>query len=110
MTATSLHAIAIYLGSSEPALIASLRYFNADNREFAELGTYGVDIHPACTVPTIEVYSQELTPVDYHAFGDIVPMMPLGSPKNFDMCHHAIVHVCGLPSNINKEDSPLRFT
>jgi hypothetical protein len=32
-------------------------------------------------------------------------MVPLGSPENFDVCHHAIVHVCGLPSNINKEDS-----
>ncbi|KAJ7916923.1 hypothetical protein B0H13DRAFT_2445608 [Mycena leptocephala] len=121
MSATSLHAIAvlenpriipktktfvfdaqIYLGSSEPALIASLRYFNADNREFAEVGAYAVDIHPARTVPTIEVYSQELTPVD---FGDIIRMVPLGSPENFDVCHHAIVHVCGLPSNINKEDS-----
>ncbi|KAJ7933665.1 hypothetical protein B0H13DRAFT_1855907 [Mycena leptocephala] len=80
----------IYLGSSEPALISSLRYFNADNLEFAEVGCYFVDVHPARTNPTVEVYSQELTPVDYHVFGDIVKLVPLGSPENFDLHHHAL--------------------
>ncbi|KAJ6551051.1 hypothetical protein DFH09DRAFT_1086366 [Mycena vulgaris] len=63
------------------------------------------DLRPARTSSTIEVYSQELTPLDYHAFGDIVWLVPLGSPENFGLCHHACVHVSGLPTNINKDDS-----
>ncbi|KAJ6485221.1 hypothetical protein DFH09DRAFT_1339874 [Mycena vulgaris] len=94
----------IYLGSSEPALITSLRYFNSDNLEFPEVGSYSVVIQPARTLPTIEVYSQELTPVDYHAFGDIVWIIPLGSPENFDMRHHAVVHVAGFATNVNEDD------
>ncbi|KAJ6556570.1 hypothetical protein DFH09DRAFT_1084662 [Mycena vulgaris] len=94
----------IYLGSSEPALITSLRYFNSNNLEFPEVGSYSVVIQPARTLPTIEVYSQELTPVDYHTFGDIVWIIPLGSPENFDMCHHAVVHVAGFATNVNEDD------
>ncbi|KAJ6455610.1 hypothetical protein DFH09DRAFT_1297650 [Mycena vulgaris] len=60
---------------------------------------------PARTSSTIEVYSQELIPLDYHAFGDIVWLVPLGSPENFGLCHHTFVHVSGLPTNINKDDS-----
>ncbi|KAJ6514152.1 hypothetical protein DFH09DRAFT_1333102 [Mycena vulgaris] len=95
----------IYLGSGEPALIASLRYFNADNREFADVSCCSVDIHPARTTPTTKVFSQDLTPVDYHVFGDIVKLVPLGSPENFDLRHHATAHICGLPSNIDENDS-----
>ncbi|KAJ6480066.1 hypothetical protein DFH09DRAFT_1341557 [Mycena vulgaris] len=95
----------IYLGSSEPALITSLRYFNTNNIEFTDIGCYMVVIHPARTSPTIEVYSQELTPLDYHAFGDIVWLVPLGSPENFNMRHHATVHVAGAAINVNKDDS-----
>ncbi|KAJ6523949.1 hypothetical protein DFH09DRAFT_1096445 [Mycena vulgaris] len=50
----------IYLGSGQPALIASLRYFNENNHEFAD---------PARTNPTIEVFSQDLNPVDYLILG-----------------------------------------
>ncbi|KAJ7898289.1 hypothetical protein B0H14DRAFT_3424660 [Mycena olivaceomarginata] len=95
----------IYLGSSEHALLLSLRYFNATDIAFADVGCYSVIIHPARTSPTIEVYSQEFTPVDYHIFGDIVSIIPLGSPENFDLHHHAVVHVCGLPTNIDKKNS-----
>ncbi|KAJ7891505.1 hypothetical protein B0H13DRAFT_1887135 [Mycena leptocephala] len=63
------------------------------------------DGEPARTSPTIEVYSQELTLVDYHVFGDVVWIIPLGSPEGFDMCHHAAVHVAGLAVNIQKEDA-----
>ncbi|KAJ7692539.1 hypothetical protein B0H17DRAFT_1200367 [Mycena rosella] len=68
------------------------------------VGSYSVVIQPARTLPTIEVYSQELTPVDYHAFGDIVWIIPLGSPEKFDMRHHAVVHVAGLATNVNEDD------
>ncbi|KAJ7624197.1 hypothetical protein B0H17DRAFT_1218917 [Mycena rosella] len=95
----------IYLGSSEPAIITSLRYFNVNNLTFADVGCYTVVFQPARTSSTIEVYSQDLTPLDFHAFGDIVWIIPLGSPENFDMRHHAVVHVAGLPTNINKDDS-----
>ncbi|KAJ7177789.1 hypothetical protein C8R46DRAFT_1212520 [Mycena filopes] len=95
----------IFLGSSEPALITSLRYFNTKNIEFADVSAYSVVIHPARTSPTIEVYSQELTPLDYHVFGDIVWLVPLGSPENLDMRHHAVVHVAGAALNINNDDS-----
>ncbi|KAJ6540435.1 hypothetical protein B0H19DRAFT_1269017 [Mycena capillaripes] len=92
----------IYLGSSEPALITSVRYFNSDNTVFEDVGCYCI---AARTTPTIEVYSQNLTPVDCHAFGDVVWMVPLGSPENFDINHHAVVHVSGVPTNIDKHDS-----
>ncbi|KAJ7196530.1 hypothetical protein GGX14DRAFT_574864 [Mycena pura] len=97
----------IYLGSSEPAFITSLCYFNTDNVEFADVGSYLVVIHAARSSPTIEVYSQELTALDYHAFGDIVWIVPLGSPENFDMRHHAVaaVHVAGVATNVNRDDS-----
>ncbi|KAJ6598802.1 hypothetical protein B0H10DRAFT_2231399 [Mycena sp. CBHHK59/15] len=32
-------------------------------------------------------------------------LVPLGSPENFDLRHHATVHVCGLPSNVDENDS-----
>ncbi len=32
-------------------------------------------------------------------------MVPLGSPENFELCHHAMVEVCWIPSNIDKKDS-----
>ncbi|KAJ6467906.1 hypothetical protein C8R45DRAFT_475644 [Mycena sanguinolenta] len=95
----------IYLGSSVPAIFVSLRYFNATDIQFLDVGCYSVVIHPARTFPTVEVYSQSLTPVDYHTFGDIVSIVPLGSPENFDLQHHAVVHVCGMPSNIDKKNS-----
>ncbi|KAJ6574301.1 hypothetical protein B0H19DRAFT_1254013 [Mycena capillaripes] len=92
----------IYLGSSEPALITSVRYFNSDNTVFEDVGCYCI---AARTTPTIEVYSQNLTPVDYHAFGDVVWMVPLGSPENFDINHHAIVHVSGYLSATKNADN-----
>ncbi|KAJ7278110.1 hypothetical protein C8J57DRAFT_1221968 [Mycena rebaudengoi] len=104
-TKTIVFDAQIYLGSSEPALIMSLHYYNADNMEFSDVTCCKADIHPARTSPTVEVYSQELTPVDYHAFGDIVHLVPLGSPENFDLRHQPVVHACGLPSSIDKEDS-----
>ncbi|KAJ7934818.1 hypothetical protein B0H13DRAFT_2305278 [Mycena leptocephala] len=45
------------------------------------------------------------TLVDYHAFGDVVWIIHLGSTENLDMHHHAVVHVSGVASNINKEDA-----
>ncbi|KAJ7710859.1 hypothetical protein B0H17DRAFT_1190539 [Mycena rosella] len=104
-TKTVVFDAQVYLGSAEPALIVSLRYFNANNQNFPDVAAYNVDVYLARSAPTVEVYSQELTPVYYHAFGDITRMIPLGSPENFDLCHPAAVHVCGPASNINKDDS-----
>ncbi|KAJ6582487.1 hypothetical protein DFH09DRAFT_1309433 [Mycena vulgaris] len=99
----------IYLGSSEPVFIAPLRYFNSDDAEFADISCYSIIIEPARASSTIEIYSQGLTPPDYHVFGDIVWLVPLGSPENFEMCHHAFVHVSGLPTNINKDNSTFKI-
>jgi hypothetical protein len=32
-------------------------------------------------------------------------LAPLGSPENFDLRHRPVVHACGLPISIDKEDS-----
>ncbi|KAJ7879270.1 hypothetical protein B0H14DRAFT_3435152 [Mycena olivaceomarginata] len=82
----------IYLGSSEPILIMSVHYFNTEKTEFADVGVYSIIL-------------EELTPLNYHIFGDIVWLVSLGSPKNFGMCHHAFVYVSGLPNNINTDNS-----
>ncbi|KAJ7239147.1 hypothetical protein C8J57DRAFT_1246187 [Mycena rebaudengoi] len=104
-TKTIVFDAQVYLGSSEPALLMSLHYYNADNMEFNDVICCKADIHPARTSPTVEVYSQELTPVDYHAFGDIIHLAPLGSPESFDLCHRPVVHACGPASSIDKQDS-----
>ncbi|KAJ7938486.1 hypothetical protein B0H13DRAFT_1851438 [Mycena leptocephala] len=61
-TKTVVFDLQAYLPSSEPALIGSIRYFNADNLEFPEVGCYAVWISVARTLPTVEVYSQSLGP------------------------------------------------
>ncbi|KAJ6507109.1 hypothetical protein DFH09DRAFT_874493, partial [Mycena vulgaris] len=92
-----------YLGSSEPALIASLRYFNADNREFAEFTRKNSLQLITMSLATSSrfVFLSSICP-NFHSSSE---MVPLGSPENFDLRHHAIVHVCGLPTNIDKKDS-----
>ncbi|KAJ7691662.1 hypothetical protein B0H14DRAFT_3531768 [Mycena olivaceomarginata] len=127
MSSTTLHGIAVlenpriipktktavfdgqlYLPSTEPALIGSFRYFNTNNLEFPDVGCYSVGIRVARTTPTVEVYSQTLTPVDYHIMGDIFSLTPLGSPENFDLCHQSCIALCGVPTNINRDDATLR--
>ncbi|KAJ7228278.1 hypothetical protein GGX14DRAFT_612025 [Mycena pura] len=67
--------------------------------------SYSVIIQPARTTPSIEVYSQKLTPVDYyHIVDDIIWLAPLGTPEDFELRHHSYVTVCGLPANIEKDD------
>ncbi|KAK7015439.1 hypothetical protein R3P38DRAFT_3570970 [Favolaschia claudopus] len=83
----------------------SLRYFNSDNQDFADVGCYCAVVQPARTTSTLEVYSQELAPLDYHFFGDILSIIPLGSPDSLNIRTHATVHVCGVPSNIDKPNS-----
>ncbi|KAJ7356520.1 hypothetical protein DFH08DRAFT_802557 [Mycena albidolilacea] len=98
----------IFLPSSEPALVGSLHYFNADNVGFDNIGCYAVSVQVARTLPTVEVYSQTLTLVDYHVMGDIIWLISLGSPGNFDVRHCGLLNVCGVLSNINRDD--LTFT
>ncbi|KAF7334115.1 hypothetical protein MVEN_02317300 [Mycena venus] len=95
----------VFLGSSKPAIICSLRLFNDANNEFAKIGCYVVVVHPACTTPTLKVYSQELTPIDFQIFGDIVWMNYIGSHENFDLRQHTIVHVAGPATNVNRDDA-----
>ncbi|KAJ7759679.1 hypothetical protein B0H14DRAFT_2634385 [Mycena olivaceomarginata] len=61
------------------------------------------------TIPI--VYSQTLTPVDYHIMGDVVYCLaiPLGSPENFDLCHQSFVTISGVPTNINRDDATLEL-
>ncbi|KAJ7922087.1 hypothetical protein B0H13DRAFT_1604004 [Mycena leptocephala] len=101
-TKTVVFDAQIYLGALEPAIILSLRYFNATDMVFPDVGCYSAVIHVSLLLGCIV---DELTPVDYHAFGDIVAIAPLGSPENFDLQHHAVIHVCGVPSNIDKKNS-----
>ncbi|KAJ7652298.1 hypothetical protein B0H17DRAFT_1215002 [Mycena rosella] len=80
----------LFLPSTEPALIGSFRYFNEHDTEFAEVGCYSMTMRVARTIPTVEVSLQILTPVDYHVMGDIVSLIPLGSPENFNSAIRAL--------------------
>ncbi|KAK7059303.1 hypothetical protein R3P38DRAFT_2495617, partial [Favolaschia claudopus] len=51
------------------------------------------------------LYSQELAPLECHFFGDVVSIIPLGSPDSLNIRTHATIHVCGVPSNIDKPNS-----
>ncbi|KAK6980846.1 hypothetical protein R3P38DRAFT_3235161 [Favolaschia claudopus] len=70
-----------------------------------DVGCYCVVIQSARTTSTFEVYSQELAPLDYHFFGDILSIIPLGSPGSLNIRTHATVHVCGVPSDSDKPNS-----
>ncbi|KAJ7904156.1 hypothetical protein B0H13DRAFT_1620653 [Mycena leptocephala] len=94
-----------YLPSSEPALIGSIRYFNQNNLELPEVGCYAAWISVARTLPTVEVYSQSLGPADYHIIGDAVWLIPLGSPENFSLNQPLFVQVCGVATNMKKDDA-----
>ncbi|KAK6984186.1 hypothetical protein R3P38DRAFT_3333014 [Favolaschia claudopus] len=84
----------IYLGSSIGATIAA---------HFAiSIPTIRT---PARTTSTLEAYSQELAPLDYHFLGDNLSIIPLGSPDSLNIRTHATVHVCGVPRNIDKPNS-----
>ncbi|KAJ6492601.1 hypothetical protein DFH09DRAFT_1338303 [Mycena vulgaris] len=102
---TAVFDAQLFLPSSEPALIGSLRYFNANDLAFGDVGCYIICIGAARSNPRVEVYSQSLTPVDYHVMGDIIWLIPLGSPEDFDLCHHIFVTICGVPTNINRDDA-----
>ncbi|KAK7006874.1 hypothetical protein R3P38DRAFT_3600787 [Favolaschia claudopus] len=94
----------IYLGSSEPAFVGSLRYFNEDNLEFEKVACY------VTYVIVFYFFSDKLAPVDYHAFGDIIYLVSLGFPENINPKHHAIVHICGSPSAVDKDNSTFDLT
>ena len=137
-TKTVVFDLQACLPSSEPALIGSVRYFNRDNLDFPEVGCYAAwisvrsflliffflysnSIQVARTLPTVEVYSQDLGPMDYHVIGDALwvrgmpyytscpdnspKLIPLGSPEDFCLSQPAFVQVCGLAANPNKDDA-----
>ncbi|KAJ7100715.1 hypothetical protein B0H15DRAFT_770251 [Mycena belliarum] len=92
----------LFLPSSEPALIGNLRYFNDNN---IQLPSDVCCCSIARSIPTFEAYSQTLSPLDYHIIGDIIMLRPLGSPDDFDLGHRSIITICGVPTNINSDDS-----
>ncbi|KAJ6521635.1 hypothetical protein DFH09DRAFT_1424712 [Mycena vulgaris] len=86
-------------GAAAGPLMAARREYNEPESRH-DLGP----MNQRSASPTIEVYSQELTS-DYYAFGDKFWIIPPGSPENFDMRHHAVVHVAGIATNVNEDDS-----
>ncbi|KAJ7302753.1 hypothetical protein DFH08DRAFT_977599 [Mycena albidolilacea] len=94
-TKTTVFDGQLFLPSTEPALIRSFRYFNENSLNFADV---------ASTTPMVEVYSQTLTPVDYHIRGTFSRQLAsLGSPEGFDLCHKSCIAICGVASNINRD-------
>ncbi|KAJ7480927.1 hypothetical protein FB451DRAFT_1365254 [Mycena latifolia] len=91
-TKTVVFDLQAALSSSGSALIGSIRYFNGDSSS----PTSAV----AQTLPTAEVYSQALSPMDYHIIGDTVWFS-----GEFSLGQPVFVQVCGLASNLNKEDA-----
>ncbi|KAJ7825214.1 hypothetical protein B0H14DRAFT_2596727 [Mycena olivaceomarginata] len=86
-------------------IVSACTEFNADNVGFDNIGCYTVSIRVARTLPTVEVYSQNLTPVDYHVMGDIMAHLT-GVTWNFDIRHCGLLTV-GVLSNINRDDLTL---
>ncbi|KAJ7658456.1 hypothetical protein B0H17DRAFT_1213203 [Mycena rosella] len=95
-TKTVVFDLQACLSSSEPALIGSVRYLHRDNLDFPEVGCYAAWISVARTLPTVEVYSQDLGPMDYHVIGDAVWTFCFSQP--------AFVQMCGLATNPDKDD------
>ncbi|KAJ7217387.1 hypothetical protein C8J57DRAFT_1095875 [Mycena rebaudengoi] len=105
MKTTVLNA-QIFLGSSEPALICNLHYFNANNIVFKDIPeAFVIILQGARALTDAQTYSQQLAALDYHIMGDIVWLVRLGSPGDFDICQRPYTHITGLPSNINKDDA-----
>ncbi|KAJ7198416.1 hypothetical protein B0H12DRAFT_1244851 [Mycena haematopus] len=100
----------LFLPSIEPALIGSFRYFNADDLTLPEVGCYSVNIRVAHPTPTVEVFSQTLTQTDYNIMGDIVSLIPVGSPESVDLRHPSFVSLCGVPTHINRDDATFELT
>ncbi|KAJ7920145.1 hypothetical protein B0H13DRAFT_2319792 [Mycena leptocephala] len=90
-TAAETYNGQLFLPSSEPALIGSFRYFNTN------------DLASAFVLPVpflLWRFIATLTPVDYHIMGDIISLIPLGSPENFDLCHQSLITMCPGSSNM----------
>ncbi|KAK6988343.1 hypothetical protein R3P38DRAFT_2573395, partial [Favolaschia claudopus] len=109
-TNTILFDSQMYLASSEPATVGSLRYFNENKLEFAPVSCCSVVIHAARISPDIEVFSDKLAAVDYHLFGDIISLIPFGLPESFTPKYHPFVSVCGAASNVDKQNSSFDIT
>ncbi|KAJ7086409.1 hypothetical protein B0H15DRAFT_986551 [Mycena belliarum] len=100
----------LFLPSSEPALIGTLRYFNDHNIQLPDVCCCSVDVRVARSISTVETYSQTLSPLDYHIMGDIIMLRPLGPPEGFDLAHQSVVTICGVPNNINSDDATFNLT
>ncbi|KAF7372299.1 hypothetical protein MVEN_00090000 [Mycena venus] len=95
----------LFLPSSEPALIGSFHFFNENNLDLPDVGCYSIGVRIARTTPTVEVYSKTLAPVDYHVIGDIFSLIPLGSTDKFDLRHLSSIAICGVPTNIDRDNA-----
>ncbi|KAK7012361.1 hypothetical protein R3P38DRAFT_3209621 [Favolaschia claudopus] len=91
------------------ATIGSLRYFNSDNQDFADVGCYCAVIQPArrlestpgiCSCRDLSRSKSDLG--RSHKLY-IVSIIPLGSPDTLNNRTHATVHVCGKGKSVSVE-------
>ncbi|KAJ6488786.1 hypothetical protein C8R45DRAFT_1097141 [Mycena sanguinolenta] len=107
-----------FSGLPEPqpkSLVASLRYFNAKDEAFPELGLYFVYATLAQMDPAIEVFTGEgsgsdMKPDDFHLVGDIQFLFHLGHPGETSIDYRQVpyVHICG-PA-LNADQAAATFT
>ncbi|KAF8142057.1 hypothetical protein EV363DRAFT_1443946 [Boletus edulis] len=86
----------MYLGNSTP-LLAALRYFNRDNREFDDMGFYFVTARVAMMEPGAMIARQPNSPTEteYDLVGDVVNLIPIKIPDGVD--HSEVVDPKYLP-------------
>ncbi|KIJ19277.1 hypothetical protein PAXINDRAFT_7781 [Paxillus involutus ATCC 200175] len=104
----------IYLGDGQTSLVAALRYFNAADIKFDDIGKFlihtmvaryehGAEI-PASAVSASEDTDPAAAP--YDMVGDIIWLVPAG---DINPCHVPYVHVCGTVTESQKDDSMFRL-
>ncbi|KAJ7039358.1 hypothetical protein C8F04DRAFT_1255063 [Mycena alexandri] len=95
----------IYLNGSLPALVACLKWYNAEDFVFPDVpGTYSLWIQAANMMDAVVHYSTSLETKDYQFAGDILDLIYLGPPEDVSPFHRAIAHICGPVSKPNEHD------
>ncbi|KAJ7193538.1 hypothetical protein GGX14DRAFT_588470 [Mycena pura] len=96
-----------YLGGSKgrESIQASLRYFNAADDQFPDVGVYSVYATVAQVDPAVQVFSE--TPDDFSLVGDITKLTHHGSPDDvhFDFAEHPMVHLSGPATNVKVDEA-----
>ncbi|KAF8056976.1 hypothetical protein FPV67DRAFT_1677733 [Lyophyllum atratum] len=83
-------------------IVACLRYFNANDLAFGDIGHYFVYTTVAKMVKGANIHSRDLGEEDYHLVGDIQFLMPADVD---DLRVQPYVDICGLPKNIDRNDA-----